>query len=250
MLPLPSTDNEPNPAEYTSLDVVILCGGLGTRLRNVVNDRPKSMAMVGGRPFLEWWLLRLSYFSCHRVILCIGYMGDCIREYFGDGNRLGLTLMYSEEKQLLGTGGALRQAVDLCESDSTLVLNGDSWCEVDLHQLHAWHEEQKAEGTLLLTHVEDGQRYGQVSVNDDGEIVEFSEKNKKGHGSGWVNAGVYIFRRKLLDSMTLEGTVSLEKDVLPEWVGKGLFGYRGTGEFVDIGLPESYARANGMFKKK
>ena len=117
------------------MDILILCGGLGTRLRSIVEDRPKSMAVIRGRPFLEWQLSLLMSFGFKRVILCIGYQGDVIREYFLDGSRFGLDIQYSVETELLGTGGAIRRAVPCIQSDPVLILNGDSWCEVEMQKL-------------------------------------------------------------------------------------------------------------------
>jgi len=243
-------DTSSTEEKLPTTDVVILCGGLGTRLRAVVSDRPKSMALVGGRPFLEWWLYRLHNYGCRHVILCVGYMGGFIREYFGDGECIGLTLEYSEEEETLGTGGALRQGVSYCRSESILVLNGDSWCDVNLTELLEWHITKKAKGTLLLTRVDDPTRYGQVHVSQYSEILEFLEKSEAQASAGWVNAGAYIFSRHLVETISPGGVVSLEREVLPSWVGQGLFGYRGKGQFVDIGLPESYAKADLIFGNK
>ncbi|GJL49418.1 nucleotidyltransferase family protein [Candidatus Nitrospira salsa] len=236
--------------EALSTDVMILCGGLGTRLRTVVSDRPKSMAIVGGRPFLEWWLRRLHKDGCRRVILCVGYMGDSIREYFGDGECVGLALEYSEEQEPLGTGGALRQGVSYCQTDSILVLNGDSWCDVNLSQLLEWHSTKKAEGTLLLIRVDDHTRYGHVRVSQYSEIIEFVEKGEGQARADLVNAGIYVFSRQLLATIPRCGAISLEREVLPGWVGRGLCGYTGKGNFIDIGVPESYAEADLMFWNK
>jgi D-glycero-alpha-D-manno-heptose 1-phosphate guanylyltransferase len=116
----------------TDVDVLILVGGLGTRLRAAVSDRPKPMAMVGGRPFLEWLLLAIGAQGLRRIILCTGYGSDVIEEHFGSGKRLGLNILYSSEPEPLGTAGALRRALGLVESSALLVANGDTWSSVNV----------------------------------------------------------------------------------------------------------------------
>ena len=192
------------------MDVLILCGGLGTRLRPVVEDRPKSMALIGGRPFLEWQLSLLVSLGFKRVVLCIGYQGDVIREYFLDGSRFGLDILYSEETELLGTGGAIRWAVPCIQSDPVLILNGDSWCEVEIQRLVDWHDVKRANGTLVLTQVSDTRRFGRVEVNDEGTIILMQEKENVS-GGGWINAGIYVLSRQFIEAIPKTGLYHLNE---------------------------------------
>jgi len=232
------------------IDAAVLAGGLGTRLREIVSDRPKALASVAGRPFLSYVLDQVVTAGVRHAVLCTGYLGDQLRATFGDRFG-GLALSYSHESSPQGTAGALRLALPLLRSDPVLVLNGDSHCEVDLKDLIAWHEgraEQSA-GSLLVTRVDDTARYGTLDLNDAGEIVAFLEKSGQAV-PGWINAGVYVLPRRLLMSIAAEGPVSLERDVFPRWVNRGLDGYRTNAPFIDIGTPESYAQAEVLLGRR
>jgi histidinol-phosphate phosphatase family protein len=232
-------------ADLSTTTAVVLAGGLGTRLRSVVGDRPKGLAQIGGRPFLAFLLDRLDAAGVRDVVLCTGYLGAQVKETFGDRYRR-LRLTYSQEQSPLGTGGALRLAAPLLASDPVLALNGDSYCDADLPALLNWHRAHRAEATLLLTHVPDTQRYGRVNVDESGRILEFVEKGRLG-GPGWVNAGIYLLGQRLLQNIPATGAVSLEREVFPAWIGRRLCGCSGSGQFLDIGTPESYASAEAFF---
>jgi NDP-sugar pyrophosphorylase family protein len=224
---------------------LVLAGGLGTRLRSAVADRPKVLAEIRGRPFLAYLLDRLSQGGIRRVILCTGYRGEQVEAAFG--SRFGaLELVYSREPEALGTGGALRHAASLLEPGPALVLNGDSFCEVDYQGLAAWHRERGACGSLALTRVEDPRRYGSVETDADGRVTRFVEKHQAA-GPGWINAGVYVLGRELLESIPEGRAISLEREVFPAWIGRGLHACRCGGRFLDIGTPESYAEAERFF---
>ncbi len=234
--------------EGLSLDAVILCGGRGSRLQSVVSDRPKSMAMLRGRPFLEWQLLSLREIGVKNIVLCTGYMGLRIRDHFGDGGDFGMRIEYSDEKDARGTGGALRSARALFHSDPVLVLNGDSWCDIDMEKLIRFHEFQHAAGTLALTRVDHPERYGQVVLGHNQEVTGFSEKGKA-EVPGWINAGMYVLSYPFVESIPEESCISLEHDVFPGWIEKGLFGYSGEHHFFDVGTPDSYAQAEQDFEQ-
>lgn len=227
--------------ELAQATAAILAGGLGTRLRSAVADRPKVLAEVQGRPFLAYLLEQLEAAGVREAVLCTGYLGQRIRDLFGDTYQ-GLRLVYSQEGSPLGTGGALRSALDLLRSDTLLVMNGDSYCEVDLRPLWTWHKDKRAEATLVLAEVADAQRYGRVFVDAAGRVLSFEEKGPLG-GRGWISAGIYIFGRRTLEGIPANGMVSLEREVFSAWVGHGLYGYRSSGRFLDIGTPEDYANA-------
>lgn len=232
-------------ADLRHCTAAILVGGLGTRLRSVVADRPKVLAEVQGRPFLNYLLQQLMAAGIKDVVLCTGYLGEQIRATFG--NAYGsLNLTYSQESSLLGTGGALRFALPHLQSDSVLLMNGDSFCEANLGEFWAWHCQQEAEATLLLTQVPDTRRYGRVRVDKDGRLLSFEEKGDS-HGAGWINAGIYLIKRQLLLEIPENRAVSLEREVFPQWLDRGLYGFCREGKFLDIGTPESYAIAERFF---
>jgi NDP-sugar pyrophosphorylase family protein len=163
------------------------------------------------------------------------------------GNSYGaLRLLYSREVSPLGTGGALHLALPLLESETVLVMNGDSYCEANLADFWAWHTAQKADGSILLTEVDDTVRYGRVSMGLGGRIARFEEKGGS-DGPGWISAGVYLLSRRFLLSIPPGRPVSLEREMFPVWVHQGLYGYRTGARFMDIGIPEAYANAAAFF---
>jgi D-glycero-alpha-D-manno-heptose 1-phosphate guanylyltransferase len=224
---------------------VILAGGVGTRLRSMVPDRPKVLAQVRGRPFLTYLLDQLADFGIRRVVLCTGWMGDLVRSTLGDAYG-EIRLTYSHEASPSGTAGALRLAFPLFDTYPLLVMNGDSICRADLQAFWMWHGARDAQGTLLLAQVSDVGRYGSVRMSEEDVVLGFEEKGET--GPGWINAGIYLLTRAFVEAIPAEGPVSLEHEVFPVWVGRGLFGYRsGAVQFLDIGTPASYARAAQFF---
>ncbi len=227
------------------MTAAILAGGLGIRLRQVLGDRPKVLAEVRGRPLLQYLLDQLACWGITRVVLCTGHLGERIESYFGDSYS-SLRLIYSRETSPLGTAGALRLALPNFQSDSILVLNGDSFCKADLSSFWAWHCQQGAVASLLLVNSPDTKRYGRVEIDETGRILRFVEKDEESE-AGWINAGIYLLSRRFLRSIPVDGSVSLERDILPLWISKGLCGYKTDGDFIDVGTPESYRVAEKFF---
>ncbi len=236
--------SQPPGLGWGSVTAVILAGGLGTRLRQVVSDRPKVLAEVHGRPFLTHLLERLADSGTKRVVLCTGHMGDQIEAAFGNSYR-GMSLAYSKEATPLGTGGALRLALPLITSHCALVMNGDSLCAVNLSTLWARHQMLGLEGTVVLVKSSETGRYGKVKVDAAGKVISFEEKISS-NGSGWINAGVYLLNRRLIEGIPYGTSCSLERDMFSSWVQQGLHGYKSTGPFLDIGTPESYGLAEAF----
>lgn len=224
---------------------VVLAGGLGSRLRPVVGDRPKVLAEVGGRPFLAYILDQLDQAGVREAVLCTGYLAAAISNTFGERYK-SLTLRYSREAQPLGTGGALRQALPYCLSDPILVLNGDSFIQADLGAYLAWFYHNGLEAALLLTSVPNARRFGQVKVRPDGLILSFAEKSGPDQ-AGLINAGVYILKKSVILSIPAGESFSLEHQLFPQLMGKNLYGYVTRGSFIDIGTPESYLLAHEFF---
>lgn len=232
--------------ERGPMGAIVLAGGRGTRLQEVVGDRPKPLAPVAGRPFVEWLLLALRAQGVRRVVLSTGYKGEMVDAACGDGARLGLELAYAREETPLGTGGGVRHALSLVASERVVVLNGDSFCPLDLRRLTEAHDRAGALATLLLVPVSDCGRYGAVEVADDGRVRSFREKSP-GLGPGLINAGVYLCERRALDAIPPDTPVSLERDTFPSLIGRGLYATVGEGPFLDIGTPESYGMAERFF---
>jgi NDP-sugar pyrophosphorylase family protein len=243
-----SRSNVRRPAgvlELTAVTAAILAGGLGSRLRPAVSGRPKALANIRERPFLTYLFDQLVAAGATDVVLCTGYLGDQIRMIFGESYNT-LRLNYSHESTPLGTAGALRLALPLFNSNPVLVMNGDSYCDANIREFWFWHGRRHSNATLLLTKIFDTERFGQVKVDTDGKVTDFKEKGS-GQGSGWINAGIYLLSRDLLKEIPVNRAVSLEREVFPAWIGRGLYGYQSEARFMDIGTPEAYASAQSFF---
>ncbi len=230
-----------------SNDVVILCGGLGKRLRSVTGEAPKVLAILGDDPFLTVILNHIQNQGFKRVILCTGYKADDVQNYYGQSYK-NLELIYSKEDELLGTGGAIKNAKKLINSSPFVVLNGDSFCPIKLNKILEFHNKSKAIASITLSKVEDSQDYGRVRLDENNEITGFSEKEIS--ASGFVNAGVYCFDEKIFELMPSEATFSLEKECFPNWVGKRFYGYKAEEAFWDIGTPERFSLAKEKFNDR
>ncbi len=226
------------------MQAIILAGGFGTRLRQVVPDLPKPLAPVAGRPFLAIVLEQLRAQGFTKAMLAVGYRHEAIRAAFGE--RFGaLRLSYSVEDQPLGTGGAIRLAARACSNQDVFVLNGDSFVELDFVAMRTAHQRAAARLTVCAVEVADASRYGRLLV-EDSCLVGFAEKGSA--GSGLINAGVYLMRRDLLETLGLPEAFSFELDVLAARLqALRPLVHRASGRFIDIGVPEDYARAQGMF---
>ena len=233
-------------AGIIDLPVVVLVGGLGTRLRSAVPDAPKALAPINGRPFLSYLLTQLAGFGLSEIILSVGYLSDQIISAFGS-EFSGVKLKYSRETEPLGTGGAVRLALDGQKIERALVLNGDSFCSFDLPAFVASHESHQASLSMYLIPQSDTSRYGRVATDASGAVVSFAEK-AEGLGAGWINAGIYLLNQKVIESIPPSGAVSIERQVFPEWVGRGMYGFKSEeSTFIDIGTPESFVAAQKFF---
>lgn len=229
------------------MQAILLAGGLGTRLRSVVSDRPKPMALIGDKPFLEYVVCELSRHGITDIIFAVGYKGSMVEEYFGDGSRFEMadgqrmTVRYAYEEELLGTAGAIKNAGRLVTEDAFFVLNADTLYQIDYGKLVRLQKEKELDMALVLRLVPDVSRYGQA-VMEDGYLTGFNEKAKEA-GPGTINGGVYRMKRELLEDIP-EGKVSLENDMIPKWLSGGmrLGGFVNDGYFIDIGVPEDYYR--------
>ncbi len=223
------------------MQALILAGGEGTRLRPLTSTIPKPVVPLVGRPFISYMLEWLREHGVEDVILGCGFMADRVRDVLGDGSGLGIRLRYLEEPRPLGTGGALKFAEDLLD-ERFFMLNGDVLTDLDLTAQLEAHERTGARATLALVPVDDPSAYGLVRTDPEGAVTEFVEKPGPEHtDTNLINAGAYILERGVLDGMPPAGTnVSIERDVFPTLVGRGLFGYEASGYWLDIGTPARY----------
>jgi len=229
------------------MQTLILAGGLGTRLQKAVRHYPKPMALINDRPFLEYLILHLKKYNLTEIVLCIGYLGEKIKEYFQDGAKWGVKIEYSQEAKPLGTGGPIKLADNFIKNNNFLVLNGDSYLNIDLNELIEFHKLQKALATLALVEINKPDRYGLVEVDKDYHITSFREKGAAAK-SNLINGGVYIFHKSIFNFIP-EGKISLEKDIFPKLIGKRFYGKPYRTYFIDIGVSEDYNRIQKEFWK-
>ncbi|MFD1626928.1 nucleotidyltransferase family protein [Azospirillum griseum] len=227
-----------------NIDVAVLAGGLGTRIRGVLGDTPKVLAPVAGRAFLGHLLDYLGGFGARRVVLCLGHLADRVTAWLARGDSAGsMDVVCQIEPRPLGTAGALGFVRGELRSGTVLVVNGDTFLDADLRAFVASHRLSGAEASVLCVTVEDAARYGRVEIGPDSRIRRFVEKSP---GSGTINAGVYLFSTAFLDRLIAEGAVSLERDVLEKAPPGSLHAHIAKARFIDIGTPESLAAAGGV----
>jgi D-glycero-alpha-D-manno-heptose 1-phosphate guanylyltransferase len=222
------------------MEAIILAGGLGTRLASRLEDVPKAMAPIAGRPFLEILLSQLQRAGCTRVILSVGHLHHLIRDHFGVAFE-EMRLDYSIESSPLGTGGAIRLALPQAVEPAVLVLNGDTFLDADYAAMLRFHAAENATATMAVIHRPDIARYGGVVINQN-HVVAFEEKGRS--GSGWINAGAYVLSTSLDWPAGLGERFSIETDFfVPEVAQLRPAAYEVSGYFLDIGIPEDFDRA-------
>ena len=232
-----------------AVDILVLAGGLGTRIRPVLGDTPKLLAPIGGRPFLSYLLRWLASFGARRVVLALGHAAAAVEDYLRDVRDLDfeatqdLEVIAVVEPQPLGTAGAVRFARAWLHTDPVLVLNGDSFVDADLCGFLAFHRASGAAGTVLGAMVDDAGRYGRIVIDDDARIRRFVEKDTAFRGPAVVNSGVYLMSAALLDAIVAMPGPSLERDVFERLPAGSLAAFRGRFDFIDIGTPEALATA-------
>lgn len=225
------------------MKAIVLAGGLGTRLAHVTGKIPKPMAPVGSRPFLEYLLDYLIDQGFEAAVLAVSHKWDMILEHFGYVYR-DMPLNYSVEDEPLGTGGAIRQALDVLPDNEVAVLNGDTLFRVDLEGLAATHRSGGAQLTMALKQVADSGRFGRVEVTPGGMISGFAEKSSP--GPGWINGGVYMLTRSLFANFPMPKRFSFERDLVEPNIDRiRPRAFQSDAYFIDMGVPEDYERAQG-----
>jgi len=230
-------------------EAIILAGGFGTRLQTIVFDLPKPMAPVNERPFLDYQLLYLKHYGVKRVILSVGYLNDKITSHY-QNNFEGIEIVYAPEKAPLGTGGGIRLALEMCHSKSVLVLNGDSFFDINLNAFCSQHSTFMADCSLALRKVEDASRYGTITQGTNSVIKSFKEKSGEAV-PGVINAGIYILDKEIFLQKTQPNkNFSIEKDFFEKKIKElNISGFTYQGYFIDIGIPEDYEKAQNDFKE-
>ena len=232
---------------FNEIDVVILCGGEGTRLRPVISDRPKSLAAFGDTTFLDILIDSLKNKGFKKFILCVGYMKDQIKDHFK--NRDGISIFFSEEEEALGTGGALKNARSLIRSETFLVLNGDSICDLDFEKFYRFHKNKNAVLSIVLVQTNQTEDFGSVMVNSSDQITRFKEKMAN-NADGLINAGIYLMQQEIFSYMPKVNRFSLESDFFPKIIQEKCAGFIIKSELIDIGTPDRYKKAVDIIRGK
>ena len=230
------------------IEILILVGGQGTRLKSIIQDMPKPMAPINGVPFLEIQLRQIVSQGFHNIRLLTGFQAEKIQEYFKT-NSNGAKINYTIEKQPLGTGGAIFNGIKESSFHEFIIFNGDTYFDFDLLHFAGVGEKNLSEGkyTINLNHVEESIRYGFVEIDNNDQIKNFNEKPIE-KSSGFINAGVYFFDRTILTHHN-EEIFSIETQLFPKLSTMNLLkGHRDRGTFIDIGIPEDYYRAQALLK--
>jgi mannose-1-phosphate guanylyltransferase len=222
------------------MQAVILVGGEGTRLRPLTSTVPKPVVPLVDRPFIAYMLEWLARHGVDDVVMSCGFLATAVRNVLGDGSQYGVRLRFIEEPEPRGTAGALKYAEELLD-ERFLMLNGDVLTDIDLTAQIAQHEESGATGTLALVPVDDPTAYGLVRLHEDHAVKEFVEKPSADQiDTNLISAGAYVLERRVLDLIPADQNVSIEREIWPQLVGNGLYGYAADAYWLDIGTPERY----------
>jgi D-glycero-alpha-D-manno-heptose 1-phosphate guanylyltransferase len=228
-------------------EAIVLAGGFGTRLKSVIAEIPKPMALINNRPFLEYQLAYLKKYGTRKIIFSVGYKHEFISDHFGNHFN-DMEIEYAIEEQALGTGGGIRLALQKAETEDVLVVNGDTLFDVDLNDFYQKHAASKSNFSLCLRKIEDVSRYGSVEIFPDFRIKKFQEKGIK-TGVGTINGGTYFIKKDFFIPFNFPEVFSLEKDCLEKLVEQQKFyGFPYESYFLDIGIPEDYKKAQDEFK--
>ncbi len=229
-------------------EAIILAGGMGTRLQDVLGDIPKAMAPLNGRPFLEYQLDYLLKWGMKKVILSVGYKREMIMEHFGDSYKY-MQIVYAVEKEPLGTGGAIMNAMKYVDGFAVFIFNGDTYFDVNLQRLDDFRRIKEADVCITLRFENDTSRFGAVEFDNNNRIIKFYEKGKE-PDEGYINGGVYLIRKDYLLNFGLPEAFSMEKDFFQKYYKtEEFFCLRCFSYFRDIGVPEDYQKAQDEFSK-
>jgi mannose-1-phosphate guanylyltransferase len=226
------------------LDVVVLAGGLGTRIASLFPDLPKCLVPVGDRAFLHRLISHVRAYGARRFLLALGHKHEIVEDYVARQSWGDVSVTCIVEPSPRGTGGALAEVLPSLTSSRALILNGDSFTQADFREFADFHRRSGAEMSLVATRVPDTSRFGRLETDDSGRVRACVEKPRDG-GEGFINCGIYLAERSVLESIPAGTTSSLERDLLPRL--RRLYAWKGNFPFLDLGTPESYRQASSFF---
>jgi D-glycero-alpha-D-manno-heptose 1-phosphate guanylyltransferase len=226
-------------------DIIILAGGKGTRLKSVVSDVPKPMAIVNGKPFLYYIFNQLKNSHVDKTVISLGFMSEKIIDYI---NKENILCKYTIEEIPLLTGGAIRLALEETSQEDILILNGDTYFDLDLVAFYEFHKENNNDISIAVREMFNFERYGSIQIGHNNSITAFNEKvfQKK----GFINTGYIFIKNHVINNFQVNQPFSFENDLLNVSIDKFKMGaFIGDGTFIDIGIPEDYFLANKIFSK-
>ncbi len=229
-------------------EAIILAGGFGTRLKSVVKEVPKSMALINGKPFLEYQLNYLHKFGINRIVFSVGYKNEIIRSYFKSQFK-SISITYALESEPLGTGGGILNAFNEIDGEEAFILNGDTMFNVKLSEFYLFHKNRDSKISLSLRFLDDVSRFGTVETDSDNRIIGFYEKSFI-KTSGYINGGTYVINKNFYQNLKLGEKFSIERDCFEKiYKTEKLFGFKCEEYFLDIGIPDDFNKAQNEFKR-
>jgi len=231
----------------SDIDVIVLAGGLGTRIADILPQTPKILAPINNHPFIFFLLSWLKKFGACRIVFSLGYLSDQVEVYLSANPFEGMDFLVVNEDKPLGTAGAIYNARSEIRSDLVLVINGDSLIDANLCEFVAFHKSEETSASILCNLVSESDRYGLVEIDKNNRIISFKEKLAN-QGKGNISTGVYLFNASILDELFVLGP-SIEKDFFQKQPAGRVAGMAVVGEFIDIGTPKDLRRASNFIDK-
>ena len=232
-----------------NIDVLILVGGLGTRLKSVSNNVPKPLIKINNRPFLSILLEYVTSFNFNRIILCTGYKSSVFQKY-AEQNKINYKIIISKESKPLGTAGAIKNAEKLIESKSFLVINGDSFCKLDYEKFCMFFKKNDPIAQIAVSRSTNAKNYASIKLDSNNNIIEYKEKqNICENTEKFISTGIYQFSSEIMNFIDGDKFVSLEFDIIPKLIRslpKRIYSYKTKGEFIDIGTPKNYEKSQDI----
>lgn len=227
-------------------EAVILAGGMGSRLKSIVNDRPKPMALINNKPFLYYLLSNLKKEGFKHIILAVGFKHKIISDFFGNSFK-EMDITYAIEEKPLGTGGGILNALKYSREKQTFILNGDTYFPVPFDKMEKLAVEKESDLIIALRKLNDVSRFGTISIDSKNRVVNFIEKTNISE-SGLINGGIYLIKNASFSELPFPEKFSFEEDfIMADFQEKHFFGIPFNNYFLDIGVPESYKQAQTDF---
>lgn len=232
------------------MEAIILAGGLGTRLGELTSHTPKPMLQVNGRPFVSYVMDYLIESEVNCIVFAVSYLSNQFIDFFGESYK-GVPIRFSIEKEPLGTGGAIKNAAEMCQGNTVLVVNGDTFCFLDIRKMHEEHQQKHTAISIGISRVDDTYRYGSVISDQNGFVASFTEKGSAS-GPGHINCGTYLINKDVLKFGNFPACFSFEKDILEgrEGLQLKINTFPTSADFLDIGVPSDFERSKSFLKAR